>query len=48
MGEEKNRYMLGKRLGKKPLRIRRGTWEDDVKMDFTETDSGIVVWVHLV
>jgi hypothetical protein len=40
--------LLGKLLGKKPLRIRRGRWEGDVKMDFKEIDSGIIVWVHLV
>ena len=40
--------MLGKLLGKKPLRISRGTREDDVKVDFKETDSEIVVWLHLV
>ena len=49
MGEKKkHRYLLGKLLEKKPLRICRGTWEDEVKMDFTETDSGIIVWVHLL
>ena len=46
--EKKHRYLRGKLLGKEPLRIRWGTWEDDVKMDFKETDSGIVVWVDLV
>jgi len=41
--------LLGKLLGNKPLRMRRGTWDDDdVKMDFKEIVSGIVVWVHLV
>lgn len=47
-GRENNRHLLGKLLRKKPLRIRTGIWEDDIKMDFKENDSGIVVWVHLV
>jgi hypothetical protein len=41
-GEKRNEYevLVGKPEGKRPLERSRRQWEDNIKMDFTETGLG--------
>jgi hypothetical protein len=48
-GEEINAYRVwvGKSEGNRPLGIPRNRWEDNIKMDFTETGWGGIDWINL-
>jgi hypothetical protein len=39
--------LVGKPEGRRPLGRPRHRWEDNIKMDLTETGSGDVDWFHL-
>jgi hypothetical protein len=47
MGEKKNVYRLlvGKPEGKRPLRILRRRWMDNIKMDLLEIGLSVVDWI---
>jgi hypothetical protein len=49
MGERRGVYrvLVGKPDGKKPLRIPRRRWEDNIKMDFQEVGGGCGDWMEL-
>jgi hypothetical protein len=38
---------VGKPEGKRPLRIPRRKWEDNIKMDLSEMGCGGVDWIEL-
>ena len=47
-GEEKrNRFLVGKREGKRPLERPRRRWEDNIKMDLQEMECGGMDWIEL-
>jgi hypothetical protein len=41
------RVLMGKSEGKKPLRIPRRRWEDNIKMDLQEEGFGGIDWIDL-
>jgi hypothetical protein len=49
MGEKRNVYRLlvGEPEGKRSVRRPKYSWEDNIKMDFAEIDSGCVGWICL-
>jgi hypothetical protein len=49
MGVKRNGYrvLVGNPEGKKPLKRRRHSWEDNIKMDFREIGWGGMDWIHL-
>jgi hypothetical protein len=49
MGERRKVYrvLVGKLEGERPLERARHKWEDGIKIDFKEVDSGGVEWIHL-
>jgi hypothetical protein len=48
-GEKRTAYriLVGKPEGKRPLGRCRRMWEDDIKMDVTETEMGGMDWINL-
>jgi hypothetical protein len=48
-GEKRNSYkfLVRKPVGKRPLRRPRSRWEDNIKMNFTETGWGDMDWINL-
>ena len=49
VGERRGVYgvLVGKRVGKKPLRKHRRRWEDNIKMDLQEVGCGGMDWIEL-
>jgi hypothetical protein len=49
MGEKRNacRILVGKPEGKRPLGRPRRRWDDNIKMDLTETGWGGMDWIDL-
>jgi len=49
VGERRGVYgvLVGKRVGKKPLRRPRRGWEDNIKMDLQEAGCGGMDWIEL-
>jgi hypothetical protein len=49
MREKRNAYriLVGKPVGKRPLGIPRGRWEDNIKMVMRELGSGGMDWINL-
>jgi hypothetical protein len=49
MGEERNVYrvLIGKPEGKRPLGRPRRKWEEEIRLDLKEIDSGSVDWIQL-
>jgi hypothetical protein len=47
MGERRSVYrvLVGKTEGKRPLGRSSRTWEDNIKMDLQEVESGSVDWI---
>jgi hypothetical protein len=41
------RVLVGKPEGKRPLRIPRHRWEDNIKMDLQEVGGGSMDWIEL-
>ena len=41
------RVLVGKPEGKRPLRIPRRRWEDNIKMDLQEVGCGGMDWIEL-
>ena len=41
------RILIGKPEGKKPLVMPRHSWEDNIKLDLTETEWEDVGWIDL-
>jgi hypothetical protein len=50
MGEMRNVYkiLVGKSEAKRPVRIPRHRWGDNVKMDLRKIGFGVVDWIHMV
>jgi hypothetical protein len=50
IGEARNSYqiLMGKPEGKRPLRIHRRGWEDNIKMDLREIGWGGMDWIDMV
>ena len=40
-------FLVGKPEGKRPLRIPRSRWEDNIKMDLKELGCGGMDWIEL-
>ena len=38
---------MGKPVGKRPLGRPRRRWEDNIKMDLSEVEFGVVDWIEL-
>jgi hypothetical protein len=49
MGEKRGVYrvLMGKPEGRRPLRIPRHRWEDNIKMDLQKVRCGGVDWIDL-
>jgi len=49
MGEEKGVYrvLVGKPEGRRPLRILRRRWVDNIRMDLQEVGCGCMDWIGL-
>ena len=49
MGERRGVYrvLVGKPEEKRPLRIRRCRWEDNIKMDLQQSGCGGMDWIEL-
>jgi hypothetical protein len=49
VGEKGNahRFLVGKPEGKRPLEIRRRSWEDNIRMDLREIGWGGMDWIDL-
>jgi len=49
MGERRGVYrvLVGKPVGKRPLKRTRHRWEDNIKMDFQEVGCGRMDWIEL-
>jgi hypothetical protein len=49
MGEMRNAYkvLIGRPVGKRPLRIPRYRWRDNIRMDLREIGWEGVYWIHL-
>jgi hypothetical protein len=49
MGEERKMYsiLVGKPIGKRPLRRLRCKWGDGIRMDFGQTGWEDVEWIHV-
>jgi hypothetical protein len=39
------KILIGKPEGKRPLRITRRRWEDNIKTDINETDWEVLDWI---
>jgi hypothetical protein len=39
---------VGKPEGKRPLRIPRRRWEDNIKTDLQEVGCGVLDWIELI
>jgi hypothetical protein len=46
-GRPKDRVLMGKPEGKRPLGRSRHRWEDGIRMDLRETGWGSVDWIQL-
>jgi hypothetical protein len=47
-GEEKRMQgLVGKSEGKRPLRIPRRRWDDNIKMDLQQVGCGGIGWIEL-
>jgi hypothetical protein len=47
-GENAYKILVGKPEAKRPLRIHRDRWQDNIETDFRETRSEDVDWINLI
>jgi len=47
MGEERERVLVGKLEGKRPLGRPRRRWVDNIRMDLQEVGCGYMDWIGL-